>query len=102
MSSSSTVFHASRQALSLDPCARLGVDAGAAAVLRYGEMFDDVPLVVNLSGRFNTGKTPRSRFTDEQWRQLDETGSFMWKIKVGGGAPAPSKCLESHISGRTG
>lgn len=51
-------------------------------MLRYGEKYDDVPLIVNVSGRFNTGKTPRSRFTETQWKQLEETGSFLWNVKV--------------------
>lgn len=61
-------------------CARWG--AGAAAVLQYGETFDDVPLVVNVAGRFHTSETPRSRFTEEQWDQLETTGSFQWNVKV--------------------
>lgn len=59
-------------------------NAGAAAVLRYGETFDDVPLVVNVAGRFDTSETPRSRFTEEQWDQLEKTGSFEWNVRVGG------------------
>jgi len=51
-------------------------------VLRYGEAFDDVPLVVNVAGRFDTSETPRSRFTEEQWEQLETTGSFQWNVKV--------------------
>lgn len=58
------------------------VGAGAAAVLRYGETFDDVPLVVNVAGRFDTSETPRSRFTEEQWNKLETTGSFQWNVKV--------------------
>ena len=57
-------------------------NAGAAAVLRYGERFDDVDLIVNVAGRFDTTQTPRSRFTEEQWNQLQETGSFVWTVKV--------------------
>ncbi|CBJ26067.1 conserved unknown protein [Ectocarpus siliculosus] len=59
----------------------LGHSKGAAAVLRYGETFDDVPLVVNVAGRFDTSETPRSRFTEEQWNQLEETGSFEWNVR---------------------
>lgn len=61
----------------------LNGNAGAAAVLRYGETFDDVPLVVNVAGRFDTSETPRSRFTEEQWDQLEKTGSFKWNVRVG-------------------
>ncbi|CAN0202444.1 unnamed protein product, partial [Ectocarpus sp. 13 AM-2016] len=61
----------------------LGHSKGAAAVLRYGETFDDVPLVVNVAGRFDTSETPRSRFTEEQWDQLEKTGSFEWNVRVG-------------------
>lgn len=56
--------------------------AGAAAVLRYGEIYDDVPLVVNVAGRFDTSQTPRSRFTEEQWESLEKNGSFQWNVKV--------------------
>lgn len=63
-------------------CAFLHAHAGAAAVLRYGETFDDVPLVVNVAGRFDTRETPRSRFTEEQWDALETTGSFQWNVKV--------------------
>ncbi|CAB1119634.1 unnamed protein product [Ectocarpus sp. CCAP 1310/34] len=59
----------------------LGHSKGAAAVLRYGEKFDDVPLVVNVAGRFDTSETPRSRFTEEQWDQLEKTGSFEWNVR---------------------
>ncbi|CAN0063904.1 unnamed protein product [Ascophyllum nodosum] len=59
----------------------LGHSKGAAAVLRYGERFDDVDLIVNVAGRFDTTQTPRSRFTEEQWNQLQETGSFVWTVK---------------------
>eukprot|EP00752_Nemacystus_decipiens_P005125 g4650.t1 len=59
----------------------LGHSKGAAAVLRYGETFDDVPLVVNVAGRFDTSETPRSRFTEEQWDALETTGSFEWNVK---------------------
>lgn len=51
-------------------------------MLRYGENFDDVPLVVNVAGRFDTRETPRSRFTEEQWDKLETTGSFQWNVKV--------------------
>ena len=66
-------------ALSVDVSAKR---PGAAAVLRYGETFDDVDLIVNMAGRFDTSQTPRSRFTEEQWKQLEETGSFVWTVKV--------------------
>lgn len=59
----------------------LGHSKGAAAVLRYGETFEDVPLIVNVAGRFDTSETPRSRFTEEQWDQLEKTGSFQWSVK---------------------
>lgn len=51
-------------------------------MLRYGEVFDDVPLVVNVAGRFDTSQTPRSRFTEEQWDALEKIGSFQWHVKV--------------------
>ena len=56
-------------------------------MLRYGETFDDVPLVVNVAGRFDTKETPRSRFTEEQWDALETTGSFLWNVKVCVGVP---------------
>ncbi|CAM9121322.1 unnamed protein product, partial [Ectocarpus fasciculatus] len=59
----------------------LGHSKGVAAVLRYGEAFDDVPLLVNVAGRFDTSETlDRFRFTQEQWDQLEKTGSFEWKV----------------------
>ncbi|CAM9552706.1 unnamed protein product [Hapterophycus canaliculatus] len=59
----------------------LGHSKGAAAVLQYGESFDDVPLVVNVAGRFDTSKTPQSRFTEEQWESLEKNGSFQWNVR---------------------
>ncbi|CAN0102248.1 unnamed protein product [Discosporangium mesarthrocarpum] len=60
----------------------LGHSKGAAAVLHYGERYDDVPLIVNVAGRFNMSEMPRSRFTEEQWGLLETEGSFQWSVKV--------------------
>ncbi|CAM9472319.1 unnamed protein product [Choristocarpus tenellus] len=59
----------------------LGHSKGAAAVLHYGERYDDVPLIVNVAGRFNMEGMPRSRFTEEQWGLLETEGSFKWNVK---------------------
>ncbi|CAN0576967.1 unnamed protein product, partial [Ectocarpus sp. 12 AP-2014] len=59
----------------------LGHSKGVAAVLRYGEAFDGVTLLVNVAGRFDTSETlDRFRFTEEQWDQLEKTGSFEWNV----------------------
>ncbi|CAM9342690.1 unnamed protein product, partial [Phaeothamnion confervicola] len=60
----------------------LGHSKGAAAVLQYAEHYDgDVPFIFNLAGRFDTKQTPRARFSEEQWGQLEGEGAFTWSVR---------------------
>ena len=58
----------------------IGHSKGAAAVMQYAAKYDDVPLVISVAGRFDTSQTPRSRYTEQQWQQLAEHGSFQWIV----------------------
>eukprot|EP00953_Heterococcus_sp_UTEX-ZZ885_P040043 20496-Heterococcus_DN1.PRE.3 len=58
----------------------IGHSKGAAAVMQYAAKYDDVPLVISVAGRFDTSQTPRSRYTEQQWQQLADHGSFQWVV----------------------
>mmetsp|Transcript_28693 Transcript_28693/g.37617 ORF Transcript_28693/g.37617 Transcript_28693/m.37617 type:complete len:316 (+) Transcript_28693:35-982(+) len=64
-----------------DVKAILGHSKGATCVTQYAAKYDDVDLIVNLSGRYHMMTQAKGRFTDEQMRQLEEEGSFMWEVK---------------------
>lgn len=57
----------------------VGHSKGAAATLLYAAEHNDVPLVVNVAGRFDHTRAPTMRFTKEQQREMEEKGSFVWK-----------------------
>jgi dipeptidyl aminopeptidase/acylaminoacyl peptidase len=56
-----------------------GHSKGAADVLLYASKYNDVPLIVNLSGRYYHTETPSNRFKPEQLEELQKKGSFVWE-----------------------
>ncbi|CAG8583012.1 2832_t:CDS:1 [Diversispora eburnea] len=53
-----------------------GHSKGAIVVLMYGSKFNDVPLIINISGRYDHSPNP-PYFTSEQIDQLRTTGSIV-------------------------
>jgi hypothetical protein len=46
----------------------------------YMAKYKDIPLYVNLAGRFYMDKTPATRFTKEQLEELAATGQTRWCV----------------------
>ena len=59
----------------------LGHSKGSQCVLRYGRIYDDVPFIVNLCGRFFHSQQPSNRYTKEQLNDLDTKGWMIWTVK---------------------
>ncbi|RIA98653.1 Alpha/Beta hydrolase protein [Glomus cerebriforme] len=55
-----------------------GHSKGAADVLLYASKYNDVPLIVSLSARYDHTQIPPNRFTPEQFEELQRKGSFVW------------------------
>jgi hypothetical protein len=47
-------------------------------------MFDDVPQVLSLSGRFDFSKQPKTRFSEQQMKDLEEKGCVVRPCRAGG------------------
>ncbi|KAJ1983115.1 hypothetical protein H4R34_001464 [Dimargaris verticillata] len=60
--------------------ALMGHSKGAAAVFLYTVKYNDVPLVVDVAGRFDMTASPMLRFTKEQQRELDTKGECVWTL----------------------
>ncbi|KAL1918467.1 uncharacterized protein VTP21DRAFT_3127 [Calcarisporiella thermophila] len=56
----------------------MGHSRGGAVVLRHASKHNDVPLIVNIAGRYDHSQAPSFRFSDEQRKSLAEQGSFVW------------------------
>ncbi|CAG8564451.1 597_t:CDS:2, partial [Acaulospora colombiana] len=54
-----------------------GHSKGAAVVLLHASKYNDVPIVINISGRYDHTQVP-SYFTSEQMDQLRTSGSFVF------------------------
>ncbi|CAI2182689.1 6589_t:CDS:2 [Funneliformis geosporum] len=59
-----------------------GHSKGAAVVLLYASKYSDVPLIINISARYDHTQIPPSRFRPEQLEELKTKGSFVW-LKLG-------------------
>jgi uncharacterized protein len=59
-----------------------GHSKGAADVLLHVSTYNDVPLIVNISARYDHTQTPSNRFKPEQFEELQKKGSFVW-VKYG-------------------
>ncbi|PKC11337.1 alpha/beta-hydrolase [Rhizophagus irregularis] len=55
-----------------------GHSKGAVDVLLYASKYNDVPLIVNLSARYDHTEAPSNRFKPEQLEELQKKGSFVW------------------------
>mmetsp|Transcript_15137 Transcript_15137/g.23858 ORF Transcript_15137/g.23858 Transcript_15137/m.23858 type:complete len:316 (+) Transcript_15137:2-949(+) len=62
-----------------DVKAILGHSKAGTCVLQYGARYDDVDLIINLSGRYHLTAQAKGRFTEEQIQQLEQEGSFLWE-----------------------
>ncbi|KAG9299883.1 hypothetical protein G9A89_005412 [Geosiphon pyriformis] len=67
-----------RKILQLNVISIVGHSKGAAVVLLYASRYQDVPLVINISARYDHAQASLSRFTNEQLKELQEKGSFVW------------------------
>ncbi|CAM9798063.1 unnamed protein product, partial [Chrysoparadoxa australica] len=52
-----------------------GHSKGVAALIRYGATYNDIPLLVNVAGRFMSG-SPCETFSEEQMKELKAKGQF--------------------------
>ena len=59
----------------------LGHSKGSQCVLRYGRIYDDIPFIVNLCGRFFHNQQPSNRYTKEQLNDLETKGWMVWTVK---------------------
>ncbi|KAJ1838810.1 hypothetical protein H4S02_001267 [Coemansia sp. RSA 2611] len=59
----------------------LGHSKGASSMLLFAFKYTHMcpPLIINLSGRFWLAREITMRWTDENQRQLRETGRFLWR-----------------------
>ncbi|CAG8583747.1 11802_t:CDS:2 [Funneliformis caledonium] len=55
-----------------------GHSKGAAVTLLYASKYSDVPLIINISARYDHTQTPPGRFKPEQLEELKTKGSFVW------------------------
>ena len=53
-----------------------GHSKGAVDVLLYASTYNDVPLIVNLSARYDHTQTPSERFKSEQLEELQKKGKI--------------------------
>lgn len=58
----------------------MGHSKAGSVVLLYGKKYNDVPQIVNISGRFNLTEMPANRFTPQQKELLEKNGNFIWML----------------------
>eukprot|EP00744_Colponema_vietnamica_P019702 GILI01027903.1.p1 GENE.GILI01027903.1~~GILI01027903.1.p1 ORF type:complete len:257 (-),score=63.95 GILI01027903.1:68-838(-) len=65
-----------------DVCAVVGHSKGAGVVLLYAAKYDDVPVVVNIAGRFHMSAGIRERYSPEDLALLDTQGFFTFSFSA--------------------
>ncbi|ORX95987.1 alpha/beta-hydrolase [Basidiobolus meristosporus CBS 931.73] len=68
-----------REELHLNVLGILGHSKGASVVLLYASSHHEVPLIINVAGRYDMSELPMHRFTPGQRKELEERGSFVWR-----------------------
>ncbi|CAF0789113.1 unnamed protein product [Didymodactylos carnosus] len=61
----------------------VGHSRGGTNILLYASFYDDIPLIVNIAGRYRLDQGIRERFTKKQFDELDNNGYFIIKIRQG-------------------
>ena len=62
----------------------IGHSRAGTTVLLYATYFDDIPIIVNVAGRFRLDRGIIERFSQEQLEQLKNNGSFLIKTMKDG------------------
>mmetsp|Transcript_8764 Transcript_8764/g.18697 ORF Transcript_8764/g.18697 Transcript_8764/m.18697 type:complete len:337 (+) Transcript_8764:201-1211(+) len=63
-----------------------GHSKGGDVVLLYAATFDDVPFVVNISGRFDMKRGIKERFGEEMLSKVEQLGQVQQQVRTEGGA----------------
>mmetsp|Transcript_9388 Transcript_9388/g.16616 ORF Transcript_9388/g.16616 Transcript_9388/m.16616 type:complete len:341 (+) Transcript_9388:50-1072(+) len=71
-----------RDDLHMKPVAIVGHSKGGDDVLLYASQYDDVPLVVNVAGRFNMQRGIRERFGEEVMDKVAKQGQLQMTIRT--------------------
>jgi len=57
--------------------ALIGHSRAGTTVLLYASYYDDIPIVVNIAGRYRLERGINERFSKKQFDELDKNGSFL-------------------------
>lgn len=74
--------------------ALVGHSRAGSTVLLYGTYYDDIPIIVNVAGRYRLDRGITERFTEEQRAELEKTGSFIIHTAFDGDFPITNEAIE--------
>ncbi|KAG1674425.1 hypothetical protein FOA52_012952 [Chlamydomonas sp. UWO 241] len=80
----------------------VGHSKGGDVVLMYGSAFDDVPLVVNIAGRFNMTRGFRERFGEATIAKVEHLGQVKQKVMSDLGQPIEFMLTKHDLAERAG
>ena len=74
--------------------ALIGHSRAGTTVLLYALYYDDIPIVVNIAGRYRLERGINERFSQQQFDELEKNGSFLVRTRDNGDFPITKQGIE--------